>query len=200
MDVDQTAKPVQSGPEVPADRPLTVVFGGIAAAAEACQVSEKTILRRREALEANGAYKKDGSWQIPWAALHAAGFTPGKPAGPNGQSGSDDHSRKDDMSDLSGPAPVTLGEYIELVKSVGQLNERLDSRARDLASRDRELDTMRQLVKVLETAPAAHTEVPNPNPAVAVQMNSQPRLETLGFWELRRVQKAAKRAAKYNPS
>jgi len=53
-------------------------------AAEVCQVSVKTVGRRLDQLKQGGAYKdKTGQWVIPLGALLAAGFTPGRPAGPD---------------------------------------------------------------------------------------------------------------------
>ena len=56
----------------------------VSRAAEVCQVSVKTVGRRLDQLKQGGAYKdKLGQWVIPLGALLAAGFTPGRPAGPD---------------------------------------------------------------------------------------------------------------------
>lgn len=49
-------------------------------AAETCDTSKRTLLRRIDVLAEHGATKTaDGAWQIPIAALFAAGFRPGAP-------------------------------------------------------------------------------------------------------------------------
>ena len=56
---------------------MTATFT-VAAAATVCGVSVRTIQRRREALEAAGAWRDGlGRWQIPVEALAAVGLRPG---------------------------------------------------------------------------------------------------------------------------
>jgi AraC-like DNA-binding protein len=56
-------------------------FASAQAAAEACGVSKKTILRKAEALEAAGAWRdpKTGAWRITPQQLRDVGLHPGKP-------------------------------------------------------------------------------------------------------------------------
>lgn len=56
----------------------------VTTAAEACQVSRKTITRRIDQLRDGGAYKDAaGAWVIPLGALLHAGLSPGRPASPD---------------------------------------------------------------------------------------------------------------------
>jgi hypothetical protein len=56
----------------------------VTTAAEACQVSRKTITRRIDQLKDGGAYKDaTGAWVIPLGALLHAGLSPGRPAAPD---------------------------------------------------------------------------------------------------------------------
>lgn len=142
-------------------QPLQVIFNGFAAAATACQVSEKTIYRKRDLLVENGAEKDEsGAWQIPYVALVAAGFQPGKPAAPDGHV-SGQTSRKDQPVDdrLSGQMTVPIRDYLDLEKRVSSLTA-------EVVGKDREIEAISRHLRMLEAGPTASVAAATPSAAV----------------------------------
>ena len=112
-------------------------------AAEACQVSLKTIRRRRDKGDFPNSYRSasraQSPWLIPVTDLIAAGLTPGKPAPPEE------------------PAPEPSPEPAELDKlkaEIAELRKRAETAEAVVTERERTIETQATTLKMIEAAPA----------------------------------------------
>jgi hypothetical protein len=126
----------------------------VSRAAEVCQVSVKTVGRRLDQLEQGGAYKdKTGQWVIPLGALLVAGFTPGRPAGPDTVHGHQD-----------GHAVDNHGQRIaELEAELSAATQRAVMAEAIAAERERTIAAQAQTLRMITAGPL--TPAPGPTPA-----------------------------------
>ncbi len=124
------------------------VFFTVREAAEACQVSRRTIQRRVIDLGAHGAHMTDaGAWRIPVEALIAVGLTPGKPTPP----------------DTTPSGPKTIVELVTIERTeYDQLRQDLAVARTQATERERTIDALRMAMRQIEAAapPPAATEAP----------------------------------------
>ncbi len=136
------------------------VFFTVREAAEACQVSRRTIQRRIIDLGAHGAHMTDaGAWRIPVEALIAVGLTPGKPAAPDGAPG--------------GPRMVVELVTIERAE-YDRLRHDLAVARTQATERERTIDALSMAMRQIEAATTA------PGPPAATEAPEKPRRRWFG--------------------
>jgi len=121
-------------------------------AAEVCQVSVKTVGRRLDQLKQGGAYKdKTGQWVIPLGALLAAGFTPGRPAGPD-----TGHGHQDGHQDGHGHGVDNRGQRIaDLEAELSAATQRAVMAEAIAAERERTIAAQAQTLRMITAGPPA---------------------------------------------
>lgn len=154
-------------------------------AAQACRVDRRTITRKMDALEAAGAYKDAvGQWRIPLAALLTAGFTPGKPAGPDATPSTPGHNNTPQGDALADALAENTRLHAELIDAQhrAQIAETRRIAAVAIADeRSRHIDSLRTALRALEAAPPIAPQPQNGETPVLLSKPAHPRRWWRGF-------------------
>jgi hypothetical protein len=153
----------------------------VTTAAEACQVSRKTIMRRIDQLREGGAYKDAaGAWVIPLGSLLHAGLSPGRPASPDSV-----HVSQADAQGQEARGWYTPEQVAELRKRADEaesLRRRAEVAEALAAERERVIEVQARALRMLEAGqrPASHqettSEVSAPPPGVPPRRGPLERL------------------------
>ncbi|MBV6763060.1 hypothetical protein [Rhodococcus opacus] len=152
----------------------------VTTAAEACQVSRKTITRRIDQLRDGGAYKDSaGAWVIPLGALLHAGLSPGRPASP------DTVTRPQEDTQGQGDRWYTPEEVAELRERAAEaetLRRRAEVAEALAAERERVIEVQARALRMLEAGqrpPDAVESTPAPASTVPPSVPRRGPLERL---------------------
>ena len=168
---DRTPAPANAPSSAP---PTSEAIGfTLKGAAKACGVDPQTIRRKADQLKENGAVQHpDKSWSIPYRALLAAGFHPGKPSPPE-RTSVDTPAQLQVIPGAAPPSapgahpPADAAHRAELAQRIEQLErqlfeERVRREAAELvaAEREKRAETAERALLMLESREAREGRTP----------------------------------------
>ena len=146
----------------------------VTTAAEACQVSRKTITRRLDQLRDGGAYKDAaGAWVIPLGSLLHAGLSPGRPASPDAVHMSQEDTQG--QEDRGWYTPEQVAELRKRADEAESLRRRAEVAEALAAERERVIEVQARALRMLESGQRSTAHQETTSEVSATPANVPPR-------------------------